>query len=854
MFNSLKGKIVIPSIGVLTLLVVVLILYSVTSVSNFAHEITQQRLETAIQTTNAYMDSIRERSRITSLAMAENSMVLEHLQNWNAGENAAQSREALLNYLNSVKSELGVDTFVIVDRNFNVMLRSHAPAAYNDSVHGVPLFMLGMSGVPVPSFSTTSAVPMSLSDLAPIWYNGEVIGTMSINTVMSNDAFVDRFAEVLNAEITVFAGSTRVATTLKDERGQRTIGTDAPEHITQAVITADSRYSGEVELQGRPFNAYYFPLHGWDNDVIGMFFAGFSNEHTVNTTNRLQTTLVIFGVIGLIIAAAIMFYLIASSLKPVGKLVEVVKNVTAGRLNMNMDRSRLPKDEIGTLTLDVYDLCNVIKGMTDDIARFSHEVSVNGDVEYSIDTSKYTGNYSEMMTALNDFSRSYAGDVMTILGVLENVNNGDFNAELKKQPGKKAIMNTAVDALMANLNGVNAEVNGMINASVNGDFNFKADADKYKGGWQKIMVGLNDIAKAVDVPLQVIKASFDEMTAGRFDLDALIKKLDAMGLESDTAKYKGVFKEVAGSIDTTMTDIASYINELDEILAQMASGDLRNKIDRKYVGSFDLIKTSVNNISDTLRKTMSEISTASSQVFSGAKQISSSAMDLANGASSQASSVQELNASVDLINQQTLANAENANQANELSNTSTSNAREGNEAMQATLGAMNQIKDASNNISKIIRTIQDIAFQTNLLALNAAVEAARAGEHGKGFAVVAEEVRSLAARSQEAASETTSLISTSINTVDSGADMARSTAETLDTIVENANKVLNVVSVIAKSSQEQAEAISQIVTGIGQISQVVQANSAVSEETAAASEELTSQAELLQQLVSFFKV
>ena len=251
---------------------------------------------------------------------------------------------------------------------------------------------------------------------------------------------------------------------------------------------------------------------------------------------------------------------------------------------------------------------------------------------------------------------------------------------------------------------------------------------------------------------------------------------------------------------------------------------------------------------------MSEISAASSQVLSGAKQISTSAMDLANGASEQASSVQELNASVDLISQQTNQNAENAENANELSNRSTQNARDGNEDMKKMLESMMQIKESSSNISRIIKVIQDIAFQTNLLSLNAAVEAARAGEHGKGFSVVAEEVRNLAARSQTAATETTGLIEDSIERVETGSEIAESTAEALDVIVNNANEILQIINSISTSSKGQAEAISQVSIGLQQISNVVQSNSAVSEETAAAAEELNSQAELLQELVTYFKL
>ena len=324
--------------------------------------------------------------------------------------------------------------------------------------------------------------------------------------------------------------------------------------------------------------------------------------------------------------------------------------------------------------------------------------------------------------------------------------------------------------------------------------------------------------------------------------------------DEDTRELAQEQDAMESSLQKAMLIIKGYIDEINSILAMLSSGDLTVSINRMYVGDFASIKDSINNISNSFSKTISEISTASEQVLLGATQLSASAINLASGASEQASSVEELNYTIEMINHQTTQNAENAKEATTLSDKSTQYAGEGNSAMQKMLDAMKGIKESSSNISLIIKTIQEIAFQTNLLALNAAVEAARAGEHGRGFSVVAEEVRSLANRSQEAANETTGMIEDSIKRVDTGSGIAETTADALNKIVTSADEVLQIINSISTSSRKQTEAIGQVINGLDQISSVVQSNSAVSEETAAAAEELNSQAELLRQLVSYFKL
>ena len=320
-----------------------------------------------------------------------------------------------------------------------------------------------------------------------------------------------------------------------------------------------------------------------------------------------------------------------------------------------------------------------------------------------------------------------------------------------------------------------------------------------------------------DEQVDKLVVNLERLSAGELYCDMAVAEPD-----EDTRELYELYSRISDNMHLTVNTLKTYIAEVSETLGAVSEGDLTVSIDSEYHGDFIALKESINSIVQSLSDVMSEINISAEQVAAGTAQVSGGSQAISQGATEQAGSVEELSATITEIAEQTKKNAASAGEANRLTLSAKDDAAQGSNRMKEMQSAMADINEASENISKIIKVIDDIAFQTNILALNAAVEAARAGVHGKGFAVVAEEVRNLAARSASAARETTELIEGSVKKTEAGTRIADETAQALMNIVSGVEKAAQLVGEIASASEEQAGAITQVNGGIDQVSQVVQ--------------------------------
>ncbi len=820
---SIGTKLLAILLASLVVTVAVTFIISTNRYNTFIDQENQAQAGVALQNLSDQIANISNLSAQNTATLANDTAIQQALEQ--------KDTTTLKSILASKNEFLRLDFISVMDKSGGVLAGINDQVNSEVSIAGQEGFKKALNG------ETTTGIDNHIQSLflyrtdTPMKNKqGEIIGTIASGYTLERNELLDGLKKNHGIDFTIFAGDVRLATTIKNGE-KRVVGTKLDPKIADIVLKNKQKYFGQAAILGTPYLTAYTPLLDKDNNALGVLFAGKPVSDVRDEENSILMTSLLIGA-ALLVAVALLaaLYIRKGISNPMLRLADNAQKISIGDTELNLSAKS-----------------NRGKGKNE-----KGKKAVRNELQILSDA------FKQIVTNTKKQSE-----------IAMEIANGNTDVELEARSEKDTLCISMMN-MVETLKNLTAELNELTAAAKEGNFVMRGDTSRYSGDYAMVVGGVNEILDEMEKSLSQVqgaRATIEKKSRYQSaEIEKLVSTLEKLAQgelicdftvspsDEDTMELYDLFETVRNNLYNTVSSIKGYIQEISLILGDMASGKLDKEITTEFEGDFSELKTSINSIAQSLNTVLHEINTAANQVAAGTKQVSEGSQALSQGATEQASSIEELTSSITEIAAQTRQNAANAAEANQLAVTASSAAAKGNAQMAGMLRSMEDINESSNSISKIIKVIDDIAFQTNILALNAAVEAARAGIHGKGFAVVAEEVRNLAAKSAEAAKETTAMIESSIKKVEEGSRIANDTATALNEILSSVEKAATLVGEIAVASNQQATGIAQVNKGIEQVAAVVQNNSATAQESAATTEELSGQAEMLKSMVGRFQL